>query len=124
MTIANDLFDYLEAQTSGVTFAQTLAAPDATPPLVEITRTDNRRTRTTGSTITGLVTELEIECWHTTTGNAAALAATLIALLQDYTGSLDGTSNVLATRIFNESQGSDGAADLFYSNFTVNFTHR
>jgi hypothetical protein len=101
-----------------------MAMPDASYPLVEITLDDNRRTRTTETTSVGRITSFEVECWHTSTGDAAALAAELITLLQDYTGNLGGTSNVMATRIINEFQGSDGAAEAFYSTFTVIFTHK
>jgi hypothetical protein len=122
--IENDLFDYLDANTAGVTFAQTLAMPDALPPLVEITMQNNRRTRTTGTTSVGRVTEFELECWDKNTALAKTLSDSIIALLQDYTGNLSGTSDVMATRIINEFQGSDSAAELYYSTFTVIFTHK
>lgn len=123
MSITEDLMNYLAAQLPAVEFALTLAMPDATPPLVEVTLQQTRRSRTTEGTINGRVTEYEFECWHTNTMNAAALADSITTLLQDYTGNLDGTSNVLNTLITNEFQGSDGAAELFNTTFTVTFTH-
>lgn len=124
MTIQKDLFDALDAEASiTATFHLTQAPVDATPPLVEIRMSDHRRTRTTGTTSPGLVTEFDIECWHTTSVLAEALADSITAFLQDYASTLNGNTKVWSTRIFNEFASSDSAGELFGSSFTVAFTH-
>lgn len=123
MTIATDLWTYLDGATSGVAFTFNLAAPDESPPYVEITQDDHVRTKTTGSVSAGLVTSFSIECWHTNAVNAASLAATISALLQDYSGLLNSNTHIFWAKVSNEFSGSDSAAELFYSSFTVTFLH-
>lgn len=123
MTLSTDLFDFLEANVPGVSFALTQAMPDEVAPFVEITLQDRDRTRTTEGSINGKQSTYEFECWHTSTVEAEILANSIIDVLEDYTGNLDGSSNVKSTLIINESQGSDGASELFHTTFTVIFTH-
>lgn len=129
MSIETDLIDYLLANTSGIEYVLDLAMPDATPPFVEITVQDDRRTRLTKGTQPTRVAELEFECWNRNHVLARQTAHVIIDLLQDFTGYLDQSSpavnsQVMATQIYNEFGGSDSAAELFYRNFTVRFSYR
>lgn len=124
MSITTDLMGYLEANNPGdVSFALNQAMPDEKAPIVEVTMQSNRRTRTTKQTSSTEITEFEVECWERNTVAAGQLSDDLIELLEDYRGAM-GASNVMATRITNEYQGSDGAAELYHSTFTVTFTHQ
>ncbi len=127
MTIQTDLFTHLKEfariNLKSVNFALSSAAPDAQPPFVEITLQRRERTRTTGVTSAIFISEFEIECWETNTVKAEEIATALIGLLQDYTGNLNDNTKVWSSRIFNEFGGSDSAAELFYSSFTVALSH-
>lgn len=125
MTILTDLIDYLESQLTDVTFIATQAQPGTTSPYVEITQDNHQRIRTTKLTSANKITDFEIECWHTNTVNAQALAAQVSALLQDFRGIINSPDGkfVWRTKIFNEFDGSDSAAELFNSSFSVTFTH-
>ncbi len=124
MTIETDLFTYLDSNVAGTHFALTSAGPDARAPLVEITMSDHRRTRTTGTTSPITITEFDIECWNTNSVNAASLCASVTALLEDFSGLLNGNTEVERVRIFNEFSGSDAGAELYNRTFTIQITHR
>jgi hypothetical protein len=124
MTIETDLFTYLDSNITDTHFALTMAGPDARAPFVEITMSDHRRTRTTGGISPMKITEFDIECWNNNSVNAATLCANVSALLQDFSGLLNGNTEVERTRIFNEFSGSDAGAELYNRSFSVQFTHR
>ena len=125
MTVQTDLFDYLDGVIAG-SFHLTTAPPDAGVPLIEITKDDKKRTRTTGVTSPVKITEFQIECWERTAARAETLAESIIALLEDFNGTLNSSpgTRVFASRIFNEFAGSDNSSELFYSSFNVSFSHR
>jgi len=127
VSVPEDLIDYLDGQTSGVSFARALAMPSIKAPYVVVTQHDRDRGRTTGTTSPVKVTHLELECWHTNTSSAESLANTILGLLEDFTGNLTNnspTTDVMGIVISNEHDGPDSASELYYYAFTVQISHR